>query len=170
MGDVLTRWNKLSPEEAARAILPCCGSEAWAQGMAARRPLNDEASLVAASNETCSTLAVADWIEAFSSHPRIGDRREDSSGNRRSAAWSAQEQKDVTAAGDRVKEALAVGNREYEKRFGRIFIVCATAKPAAEVLEILQRRLLNDDATELREAAEEQRKITELRLRKWLQG
>ena len=154
MTDVLALWNAFPTEEAARAILPCCGSEAWARGMAARRPMTDEASLVA----------------AFASHPRIGEGRERSSADGRSTTWSAQEQHGVSAAGDRVKQELAEGNREYEQRFGRIFIVCATGKPAAEILEILQRRLRNDDATELREAAEEQRKISEIRLRKWLQG
>ena len=170
MTDVLAQWNALLTEEAARAVLPCCGSLAWARGMAARRPLNDEASLIAASNETCSALAVADWMEAFSSHPRIGERRGNSSADGRSAKWSAQEQKDVATADDRLKDALAFGNQQYERRFGRVFIVCATGKPPAEILAILQRRLQNDDETELREAAEEQRKITELRLRKWLQG
>lgn len=69
-----------------------------------------------------------------------------------------------------VKSALADGNREYERRFGRIFIVCATGKSAGEILEILQQRLKNDPQSELLEAVEQQRQITELRLRKWIQG
>ena len=73
-------------------------------------------------------------------------------------------------AGESVQVALAEGNREYERRFDRVFIVCATGKSASELLEILRRRLRNDDSTELREAAEEQRKITNIRLRKWLLG
>lgn len=73
-------------------------------------------------------------------------------------------------AGDRIKRALAEGNREYEERFGRIFIVCATGKGAEEILTVLRRRLRNDEATELHEAADEQRKITQLRLKKWFQG
>ena len=81
-----------------------------------------------------------------------------------------QEQKEVANAGDAVKIALAEGNRQYENKFGRIFIVCPTGKSAAELLEILQRRLENDPRTELYEAAEQQRQITRLRLRKWLQG
>ncbi len=72
-------------------------------------------------------------------------------------------------AGDDVKIALAEGNREYERRFDRIFIVCATGKSPGEILEILQRRLNNDEQTELHEAAEQQRQITQIRLRKWLQ-
>ena len=81
-----------------------------------------------------------------------------------------QEQKKVAEAGDAVKIALTEGNREYEKKFGRIFIVCATGKSAAELLEILRRRLQNEARPELYEAAEQQRQITQIRLRKWFQG
>lgn len=69
-----------------------------------------------------------------------------------------------------LKDALAEANREYERRFRRIFIVCATGKSAPEILAILQRRMANDEETELQEAAEQQRQIAEIRLRKWLQG
>ena len=100
-------------------------------------------------------------MEAFRSHPRIGESRAPRFfAGPSSAAWSTQEQKKVADAGDAVKVALAEANREYEQRFGRIFIVCATGKSAPEILEILQRRLQNDAATELREAAEQQRQIT----------
>jgi 2-oxo-4-hydroxy-4-carboxy-5-ureidoimidazoline decarboxylase len=87
-----------------------------------------------------------------------------------SVEWSAQEQRDVADAEAAMKIALAEANREYERRFNRIFIVCATGKSAPEILEILRRRLKNDADTELYEAAEQQRQITEIRLRKWLQG
>ena len=170
--DVLARWNRSSVDEAMQAILPCCGSKAWAQGMVARRPLADEAALVAASDETWRSRTQADWMEAFHSHPRIGERSslEPQSQTARSVEWSAQEQRDLADAEAAVKLALADANREYERRFNRIFVVCATGKPAAEILEILRRRLKNDAETELHEAAEQQRQITEIRLRKWLQG
>jgi 2-oxo-4-hydroxy-4-carboxy-5-ureidoimidazoline decarboxylase len=138
--------------------------------MAARRPLSDAAALIAAADEVWRKLAVKDWMEAFASHPRIGGRKAPESATPQSAAWSAQEQRDAAAADDAVKAALAAGNAEYERRFGRVFLVCATGKSASEILEILQRRLPNDDATELEEAAEQQRKITAIRLKKWLQG
>ena len=86
-----------------------------------------------------------------------------------SVEWSAQEQRNVGDAEAAVKDALADANREYERRFNRIFIVCATGKSAPEILEILRRRLKNDAETELHEAAEQQRQITQIRLRKWLQ-
>ena len=81
------------------------------------------------------------------------------------AAVTAEQQK---VTGDAVKTALAEANRKYENRFGHIFIVCATGKSGAEILAILRRRLENDKETELREAAEQQRQITQIRLKKWL--
>jgi len=165
---ILTQWNLFPIDEAVSEILPCCGSKSWAQAMTARRPLADEAALLTASNEMCRNLTPSDWAEAFQSHPRIGESRASQSPPAQSATWSAQEQRNVTDADAAVKIALADANREYERRFGRIFIVCATGKSAAQILEILQRRLNNDAETELHEAAEQQRQITEIRLRKWL--
>jgi 2-oxo-4-hydroxy-4-carboxy-5-ureidoimidazoline decarboxylase len=170
MSEVLLRWNRLSAEEAAQEILACCGSAAWARTLVARRPFKDEAHLVGASDEIWSHLGTRDWIEAFSKHPRIGEGKAPQAASAQSAGWSAQEQQNVAAAAEAVQLALAAGNREYERRFDRVFIVSATGKSALEILEILRRRLRNDDATELREAAEEQRKITNIRLKKWLWG
>ena len=168
MNEALVRWNHVAPEAAAAEILPCCGSRAWAEAMAAKRPFPDEAALLAASHEIWRSLPEADWLEAFDSHPRIGASSAPPAAPAQSAAWSAQEQRDVAAADDAVKAALAEGNREYERRFGRIFIVCATGKSAAEMLAILRHRLQNDKTTELHEAAEQQRQITQIRLKKWL--
>jgi 2-oxo-4-hydroxy-4-carboxy-5-ureidoimidazoline decarboxylase len=168
MSEVLARWNRLSAEEAEQEILACCGSKAWARAVAGHRPLKDEASLVAVADEAWRSLGAADWVEAFATHPRIGERKAPPVAPAQSATWSAQEQGNVAAAGGAIQLALAEGNREYELRFKRVFIVCATEKSASEILEILRRRLGNDDATELRESAEEQRKITSIRLKKWL--
>jgi 2-oxo-4-hydroxy-4-carboxy-5-ureidoimidazoline decarboxylase len=165
---VLRRWNELPAEEAAREILPCCGSTNWAAGMASRRPLRGEASLLAASDTVWRNLSESDWLEAFRSHPRIGESGAEDSCGVQSWAWSAQEQQNVSSAEDAVKLALTKGNRDYEQKFGRIFIVCATGKSADEILEILQRRLQNDEATELQQAADEQRQIMHIRLKKWL--
>jgi 2-oxo-4-hydroxy-4-carboxy-5-ureidoimidazoline decarboxylase len=168
MSDRLACWNQLSAEEAEKEIVACCGSRAWARQMANRRPVLDERVLLRASDEVWRSLTEEDWMEAFRSHPRIGATRAQPSIDQRSAAWSAQEQRQVSAEPDTVKVALAEGNQEYEQRFGRIFIVCATGKTGAEILEILRHRLHNDRVTELHEAAEQQRQITRLRLRRWL--
>jgi len=168
MSDVLTRWNSLPFDEAADEILACCGSKSWARGMAASRPIHDEVALLAACDEVCKHLQEADWLEAFRSHPRIGEFGGPSSTLPRSAEWSSAEQQAVAAAGEQIKAALMEGNRAYEERFNRVFIVCATGRPALEILEILRRRLRNDDPTELQEAAEQQRQIANLRLKKWL--
>jgi 2-oxo-4-hydroxy-4-carboxy-5-ureidoimidazoline decarboxylase len=168
MSDRLARWNRLSAEEAETEIVGCCGSRAWARRMANRRPVADEAQLLSASDEVWSSLSEQDQMEAFRSHPRIGESRPAQSAHRRSAAWSVAEQRHVAGEPDTVKAALTEGNREYEQRFGRIFIVCATGKTGAEILGILRHRLHNDRATEMREAAEQQRQITRLRLKRWL--
>lgn len=167
MVKVLARWNFLSSAAAVNEILPCCGSRAWAAAMVARRPLPEESALLAASDEIWRSLAEADWLEAFRSHPRIGESRP---GESQSVAWSTQEQRGVVDADDCARVALADGNRAYERRFNRIFIVCATGKSTSEILAILRRRMTNDALTELQEAAEQQRQITQIRLRKWLHG
>jgi OHCU decarboxylase len=172
---VLARWNRLPVNDAMSAILPCCGSKAWAQKMVARRPLVDETMVVSASNEIWGSLARSDWMEAFNSHPRIGESRPAHSSSTpsppaQSVQWSAQEQRSIADTDAAAKDALVHANREYERRFNRIFIVCATGKSATEILEMLRQRLDNDAETELLEAAEQQRQITEIRLKKWLQG
>jgi len=170
VSEVLARWNGLPQEEAAPEIVACCGSGTWATRMASKRPIQDEVSLLAVSDEIWRTLSEADWQEAFRSHPRIGDSPSEESGPAQSSAWSEQEQQKAAAADEAVKMALKWGNREYEQKFGRIFIVCATGKSASEILEILRRRLHNDDASELQLAAEEQRQIMHIRLKKWIAG
>jgi 2-oxo-4-hydroxy-4-carboxy-5-ureidoimidazoline decarboxylase len=175
MSNVLARWNFLPAAAAVNEILPCCGSRAWADGMVSRRPLPDATALRAASDDIWRGLTEADWLEAFRSHPRIGesgigDSRTPRASTAKSAAWSEQEQRSIVEAGDLTKNGLADGNREYERRFGRIFIVCATGKSPAEILKILQSRLKNDEQTDLQQAAEEQRQITQIRLSKWLRA
>jgi 2-oxo-4-hydroxy-4-carboxy-5-ureidoimidazoline decarboxylase len=170
VSEVLARWNGLPQKEAAREILPCCGSENWAAGMASKRPMQDELSLLETSDAIWRGLGESDWLEAFRSHPRIGESRIEANSVAQSWAWSEQEQQQAAAADEAMKLALKWGNREYEQKFGRIFIVCATGKSAGEILEILRRRLHNDGATELQQAAEEQRQIMRSRLKKWIAG
>jgi OHCU decarboxylase len=167
-GDVLSRWNALDAGKAAGEILPCFGSRAWAEKITLYRPIRSQAVLLEACDEVCKSLAESDWVEAFQTHPRIGESPTTSSNGGRSAAWSGEEQRKVGSATEDMKAALAEGNRAYERRFHRTFIVCATGKSAPEILGILQRRLANDEATEFREAAEQQRQIAHIRLKKWL--
>lgn len=168
MNEVLARWNRSSAIEAAEELLPCCGSPAWAERLAGRRPFPGTSSLLTASDEVWLSLAPTDWLEAFHSHPRIGEASATVPVAARSSTWSQQEQLQAAVAPDAAKQQLAEANRAYEQQFGHIFIVCATGKSAAEILEILRRRMHNDADTELREAAEQQRQITQLRLKKWL--
>jgi 2-oxo-4-hydroxy-4-carboxy-5-ureidoimidazoline decarboxylase len=167
---VLARWNSLPSEEAAREILPCCGSETWAAGMASKRPIHDGVSLIEAADAIWQGLGESGWLEAFRSHPRIGESHAEKTAAPQSSVWSEQEQRQAASADEAMKLALKWGNREYEQKFGRIFIVCATGKSASEILEILRRRLHNDEAAELQQAAEEQRQIMHHRLKKWIAG
>ena len=165
---VLARWNALPEMEATEEILPCCGSVQWARELVSRRPLGSEEELFSASDEVWWGLDAGDWNEAFGSHPRIGERKAPATATHTSAAWSRQEQNGIDMENAATVAALARGNAEYEARFGRVFLVCATGKSAAEMLDILTSRLKNDAKTELREAGEQQRQITQLRLRRWL--
>ena len=168
MSDLLARWNALSSKEAAEELLPCCGSKAWAEKMAAQRPIADEIALLAACDTACDSLAECDWLEAFRGHPRIGETSAPAATSARSASWSRHEQRSARTENGAVQIAMAEGNRAYEQRFRRTFIICATGKSAAEILDTLRRRLQNDDSKELHEAAEQQRQIARLRLKKWL--
>jgi 2-oxo-4-hydroxy-4-carboxy-5-ureidoimidazoline decarboxylase len=168
VSEVLVRWNGLPPDEAVREILPCCGSRTWATRMVSKRPIQDEVSLLATTDVIWRSLGETDWLEAFQSHPRIGETCAENTATAQSSTWSAQEQQKAVIGDEALKMALMWGNREYEQKFRRIFIVCATGKSASEILEILRRRLHNDEATELRQAAEEQRQIMHIRLKKWL--
>jgi len=170
MNQVLARWNTLDPDSAAREVLSCCGSRAWARILAAARPIADETSLIAHSNAIWRALPQEDWQEAFDSHPRIGEQKPQSHATAESLRWSAEEQRTISRANDFTKHDLAEANRRYEQKFGRIFLICAAGKSSAEVLAALASRMNNDAATELREAAEQQRQITELRLRRWLES
>jgi len=112
-------------------------------------------------------MGESDWLEAFSCHPRIGERAA-SHLQAQTAAWSRQEQSRANTAEKSLLTELAGGNRLYEEHFGLTYIVCATGKSAEEMLAILKRRLQARREDELREAAEQQRQILQIRLGKWL--
>jgi 2-oxo-4-hydroxy-4-carboxy-5-ureidoimidazoline decarboxylase len=168
MNAVLERWNALPAEEAAQEILSCCGSRTWAAEVAAQRPFADEVALFAAASNCWRSLPESDWLEAFRSHPRIGEKHAEKTTTAVSAAWSKAEQSQMNDADAAVLSRMQEGHRAYEERFGRIFIVCATGKQPAEMLQILEQRLRNDPASEWVVSAAQQEQITQLRLRKWL--
>jgi OHCU decarboxylase len=159
-------FDELPAARAAELVRPCCGAARWVSEIVARRPYGTLDALLAAADEVWWSLDPRDWREAFAHHPRIGERRAAAAQDARGSVWSAREQAGVGAAPTDVHAALAAANREYEGRFGHIYIVCATGKSAEEMLAIARERLGNDPETELRVAAEEQRKITRLRLEK----
>ena len=154
----------LPPHEAALLLQSCCGSSAWVDGMTSRRPFHTLAVLLREADELWWSLSPDDWREAFDHHPRIGERSAAAVQSGQARSWSASEQRGVAAAPADVREALADGNREYERKFGRIYLVSATGKSADELLTLLRARIQNDPETELRVAAAEQAKITRLRL------
>jgi 2-oxo-4-hydroxy-4-carboxy-5-ureidoimidazoline decarboxylase len=168
LNPALARWHGLTHDEAAEEILSCCGSRAWAARLAALRPFANEQSLFAAADHCWQNLPEADWLEAFRSHPRIGEQHAQKQTTATSAAWSRSEQSQMKDADAAILLRMREGHREYEERFGRIFIVCASGKQPAEMLRILEQRLTNDPAKELRESAAQQQQIMQLRLRKWL--
>ena len=167
MNRVLSAWNKANEMTARDAMLACCGAKRWAAEMVALRPIGSVEELSEAADRVWSTMREADWLEAFACHPRIGERKAESAG-RQSAAWSKQEQSRIEAASENILAQLAEGNQQYEDRFGFTYIVCATGKGPEEMLEILKQRLGATREAELREAAEQQRQIMQIRLGKWL--
>jgi len=175
MNATLAAWNAAGDSAAVEAMLACCGSWRWAQAMAALRPIASVGALSEAADRVWGTMQEPDWLEAFACHPRIGERKPVLATSRpsyrasaRSSEWSHEEQSAASAAKELVLAELAEDNRLYEQRFGFTYIVCATGKSAAEMLTILKRRLANNREAELREAAEQQRQIMQIRLGKWL--
>jgi allantoicase len=147
---VTRRINTMLGDTELRRI---CGSMEWVLRMTAARPM---ANAFATSDEIWSDLERDDILEAFAAHPRIGEEK--------ASAWSAQEQSGTATASDDTMRALAEVNADYERKFGHIYIVRATGKSADEMLQLARQRLASDAVTELRVAAEEQRKIMRLRL------
>lgn len=165
---MLTELNKLPAEEAEQHFLRCCGSRAWARAMAAGRPYHNVDAIHARSAEVWRGLAENDCLEAFTAHPKIGDVNSLRAKFANTKMWASGEQSGVQGADEVVLQGLAEGNAAYEKKFGFIFIVCATGKSAQEMLALLQARLPNTREQELVHAGAEQLKITSIRINKWL--
>jgi 2-oxo-4-hydroxy-4-carboxy-5-ureidoimidazoline decarboxylase len=158
-------FNQLSFEEKQAALFKCCGSNTWSKQLA-RKNFSSLTELKSASDEIWNSLSENDWREAFSHHPKIGDVESLKEKFASTAHWASNEQSGVNDAGAHVLEELRLSNELYEKKFGYIFIVCATGKTAEEMLDLLKKRLINNPAFEGRVSAQEQNKITHLRLDK----
>ena len=157
---ILDELNGLSVALAEAEFLRCCGSKRWAKLMTKARPFGRHDVLTATAERLWWSLDVADWLEAFAAHPRIGDRP--------TSAWSAEEQSAAASPTEDVRARLVRGNQHYELKFGYTFLVCASGPSAGSLLAALERRLDGRPAEELQVAAAEQRKITSLRLEKLL--
>ncbi len=167
MNAVLEAWNKADETTAFDAMIACCGANRWASAMVALRPIGSLVELSEAADRVWSTMQEADWMMAFACHPRIGERKA-SHAVAKSVEWSRQEQSSAATAAESLSQEIAEGNSRYEERYGFTYIVCATGKSTEEMLAILKRRLASNREAELREAAEQQRQITQIRLGKWL--
>jgi 2-oxo-4-hydroxy-4-carboxy-5-ureidoimidazoline decarboxylase len=158
MAETLDAFNAAPPDAAERDVLACCASTRFADAIVGGRPYRGPAALQAAMDASFSALSWDDIVEGMNAHPRIGER---------SAAGSpsAAEQSGAATASREVRQGLAEGNLAYEKRFGHVFLICASGRGPDEILAELRRRMAHDPVTELEVAAAEIGKINALRLR-----
>ena len=158
----LQEFNSAPADRLRPMLAACCDVPRWVDGLLAKRPYGDLAALTAVADQSLRELDDDEVDRALQAHPRIGDRPQ---GAGTEAAWSRKEQAGV-GEDPEVRAALAEGNREYEQRFGRVFLICATGLSAEQMLTSLRRRLTHDDATEVAVVREELRRIALLRLAK----
>ena len=166
----LEQLNSVTADEAASEFLKCCGSNNWARQVTAARPFASLDELTASGDQIWWALEPGDWLEAFHSHPKIGEKKAAAETAAAAQKWSEDEQSGIRDSAQQTIQELAELNRAYEEKFGFIFIVCASGKSSDEMLAILRDRLENTPDEELRNAAAEQAKITRLRLRKLIDG
>ncbi len=160
----IAEFDHLSKDEQQTLLTKCCGSTAWVGKMLTVFPVEDLVELLEYAEEKWYQCSEADWLEAFTHHPKIGDIDSLKEKFASTASWAAGEQSAVTDTTQETLEALAEGNHLYEEKYGYIFIVCATGKSAVEMLSLLQVRLQNAAEVEIEIAAAEQDKITKIRL------
>jgi 2-oxo-4-hydroxy-4-carboxy-5-ureidoimidazoline decarboxylase len=165
----LAWFDGLSAADARGLLLACCAAEPWAARLVAGRPYPTVAAVARESDEAVAGLTVPELAAALAGHPRIGERAPASAASR-SAGWSRQEQSGMAAADEPTRQAIAELNAAYEKRFGHIYLVCATGRTAAELLALLQARLSHDDAAEWRTVRSELQQINRIRLGQLLAG
>ena len=164
----LLRLNTADDRSVEREFMRCCSSTQWARQMLKKRPFRSVQELFDVADQVWSYLGPDDWQEALWAHPKIGETSSVSSQPKGTEHWSAEEQSGVQVATQRALDALGELNRAYLDKFGFPFVICATGKSYQEILQLLIERLKKDKEGELQTAAEEQSKITQLRLRKLL--
>ena len=165
---LLRVFNVMDVREARTALQDCCGAPRWVDRMLDRRPFESIEHLFAVSADTLGKLSAEEWLEALHHHPRIGEKAAERPQSMRAARWSAKEQSAAATASASDFAELASLNQEYERRFGFVFLVCATGRTLHEITAALRQRLTHDPETELRVAADEHRRITRIRLEKLL--
>jgi OHCU decarboxylase len=168
--DAIDEINSIPSERAEAEFLKCCGAKRWASKMSAARPFENLEHMVATADRIWWSLEPDDWQEAFHSHPKIGEKKPAATVAKKSLGWSESEQSGTRGSTQQTMDQLAELNRQYEEKFGFIYIICATGKSAEEMLAILRDRIKHDTETELRNAATEQAKITTLRLNKLIEA
>jgi 2-oxo-4-hydroxy-4-carboxy-5-ureidoimidazoline decarboxylase len=164
----LSSFNTAIDERLRPRLQSCCAAELWVQRVLEGRPYTSEAELLAASDEATVALDDAGLDQALAAHPRIGERRPAHGGGDRAGAWSRQEQAGVAGAEAELLAEIAAANAEYERRFAHVYLVCATGRSAAELLDVCRARLDNDPETERAVVLGELAKINRLRLSKLL--
>lgn len=165
----LHQLNLLPVDKLQEELLKCCGSTAWVDKMLKFFPMDDLVEMLEDAEEQWYECTPADWKEAFTHHPKIGDVDSLTKKFASTAEWAFDEQSAAILASQQVIADLAAANEAYEEKFGYIFIVCATGKTADEMLNILQQRLSNTPEDEIKIAMDEQNKITLIRLQKLVQ-
>ncbi len=164
----ITELNKLSQAQAQHTFMQCCTSSAWVERLVEARPFANENALKERANALWQSLEETDFLQAFEGHPQIGNVDTLRAKYANTKELAGNEQGLVKGANEEVLETLAQGNVDYLEKFGFIFIVCATGKSAKEMSDLLQARLPNTKEQEFVNAAEEQRKIFQLRIDKML--
>lgn len=161
--EALAKMDEASQRE---FFFHCCASGGWVEAMVRRSPFHHDEELHEAARQAAHDMSEQDWLEAFQGHPMIGDVSTLKERFRKTKAWASQEQAGTAEAAEEILAELAELNVKYLERFGFIFIIFATGKTAAEMLHCLKERLGHSRQAEVKAAAEEQLKITLLRLTK----
>jgi 2-oxo-4-hydroxy-4-carboxy-5-ureidoimidazoline decarboxylase len=162
----ISEFDAAPMADAAAELHACCASKRWIVAVLAERPYRRLAALIAASDRILAQLQWSDVEEALAVHARIGQRV---SGEGRDAAWSRAEQSGTRFADSEMDTALYEGNVAYEQRFGHLFLICASGRSAAELLDALRSRLTNSVEVERDVVRAELAKIVRLRLAKAFQ-